>query len=373
MKRDRKLLPGNGVMALAALFALGVGFVFAQDTPPDNVNRDGSPTANPKASAGVKAPAVPQTEAGAEVQTPPVGRDGRPLPRTGAAGAVEGQVQAPGIHARTQVQGNAKTNARVRTGIGFKVDGQGNQGMRITDIQANSAAAKAGFRANDRIVSVDGRTFPTQVQFRAYLATQGGRRVPVVIDRGGQQFTIEFALDDRPAEGAWLGVNLDEETATNSSGTQTRGARIARIYPSGPAAQAGLSQGDVIVSLNNQPVAGAYDVVNAVQEMQPQSQVEVGILRDNAEMKVAVVLGDRSNYLGRFQPSQFQGQHQAQYAGQQNTTGQANRGNDGDDIPPYAMQMEQERRMAEQHERIEDEIRQLRDEIKKLREMLEKK
>jgi hypothetical protein len=53
----------------------------------------------------------------------------------------------------------------------------------------------------------------------------------------------------------------------------------------------------------------------------------------------------------------------------------ANRGqNSGwDNIPPYAMQLEQERRSAEQHQRIEEEIRLLRQEIAKLREELKQK
>jgi len=401
MKRDRKLLPGNGVLALAGILALGVGFVFAQPpTAPDAKAKvegkvDSTVETPPAGTPRVNTEA--RTRTGAAVQTPDARTNVQgnvqgnvPGAQGNVQGNVQGDVRAPGVQAggRTQAQGNI--NARTRAGLGFQIDARNNQGLRISGLQGTSAAAKAGFRQNDRIVSIDGRTFTTAAQLRGYLAVQGGRRVPVIIHRGGQQFTIELPLDERPSEGAWLGVNLDEEGSAEAA--SVRGARIARIYPTGPAAQAGLYPGDVITAINNQPVAGATDVVVMIQEMQPQSQIEVAIQRQSEQMKVPVVLGDRSGYL--FQHAQGQQQYQGQFAGMQNQgydqnqgyaqgQGQAqgqqgrhqtNRANSGDnDIPPYAMQLESERRNSEQHERIEDEIRQLREEVKKLRELLEKK
>ena len=271
------------------------------------------------------------------------------------------------VQGRAGAQGGAQANLkkRPRAVLGFQVNVQGNQGLRISGLQGTSAAARAGFRANDRIISIDGRRFTTDVQFRAYLATQAGRRVPVIIERDGQQYTLELPLDERPMEGAWLGVYLDD----GEDSASVKGARIKRIFPSGPAAQAGLQIGDIIVGINNQPVGSASDVIVSVQDMQPQTQIEVAILRDNTQTKVPVVLADRSGFFGRSQP---QGQFTGAPANEnQGNNGQAGQNFQDNDIPPYAMQMEHERRMAEQHERIEDEIRQLRDEVKKLRELLE--
>jgi predicted metalloprotease with PDZ domain len=347
----KTLIPGNGLLALAALFALGVGFVFAQDNPPNPQNPNQPPAAaTPNASA-----------------------------RTGAAVDAHGNAQA-----NTNANAHANAQAR-RAGLGFKINAQGNQGLVIGGLNNNSAAARAGLRANDRIVSIDGRRFTSANQVRGYLAMQGGRQVPIVVDRGGQQTTIQLALDQRPNEGAWLGVNLDEQQTSGAApNANVHGARIARVFPSGPAAQAGLQTGDVIAAINNQPINGAADVIATIQDMQPQTQIEVGIMRENSQMKVPVVLGDRSGYLGQFQQQYQQGQYQqgqyqqgqAQFAGSQRQGGQnvqVNRQSGNEDIPPYAMQLESERRNAEQHERIEDEIRQLREEVKKLRELLEKK
>lgn len=379
MKRIGNWLPGNGVLAMAAVIALGVGLVAAQDNVVPKTEGTVQQTAP---DVNVQTP-----RAGANVQTPrtdvrtPAGKAGiqgganAQVPRAGVQGNVNGQgnLGAPGVGragVQTGVRGNV--NAQPRAGVGFKVNVQGNQGLRVSGLVANGVGARAGFRANDRIVSIDGRRFTTDIQFRAYLASQAGRRVPVIIERDGQQYTIELPLEEQPMEGAWLGVNLDD----GENSASVKGARIARIFPSGPAAQAGLQTGDIIVGLNNQPVGSASDVIVSVQEMQPQTQIEVAILRDNTEMKVPVVLGDRSGYLGRFQfQNQFAG---AQGNGNQGSNGQQGNGQAGqnfqdNDIPPYAMQMEHERRMAEQHERIEDEIRQLRDEVKKLRELLEQR
>ena len=42
-------------------------------------------------------------------------------------------------------------------------------------------------------------------------------------------------------------------------------------------------------------------------------------------------------------------------------------------VPPYAMQLEHDRRMAEQHQRLEEEMRKLQEEVRLLRQAIERK
>jgi len=279
-----------------------------------------------------------------------------------------------------------------RTGLGFQVSEKatqnqnqtqkggnqgGNQGLEVTSVTDGSAAAHAGLRQNDRIISIDGYNVGGQRQLNAYLAGQSGRRVPVLVERNGQRMMLEFDVPQSTGDHAWLGVYLEEaETSDN-----VKGARITQIFPSGPASRAGLQVGDIITGINDQKITDSTDLVNHVQELKPQTQAQFAVTRNNQETKIPVTLGSRNdsfprqNYQAGYRGGYEQGYQQQGYqpGPQRDDRGASFSHDPYSHIPPYAMQLESERRMGEQHERIENEIRALREEIAKLREELKKK
>ena len=249
-------------------------------------------------------------------------------------------------------------------GLGARFVAQGNQGITATNIERSGILSQAGLKQNDRIISADGRTFTNPRQFEAYLWSQAGRSVPIIVERGNQRYTIQANFPMHSNESGWLGVFLVEGDAN------TKGARVTQVYPSGPAARAGIQVGDIIQQINKQPVLGSHDVVMMIRDFQPQSKVDLTVARDDQQVNIPVVVGTRGNfnyqsfYAGSQQPRQ-QGQFPGQSQGQEN--------DQFNDVPLHAMQLEHDRRNAEQHERIEEEIRLLREEVQKLRELLEKK
>lgn len=267
-----------------------------------------------------------------------------------------------------------------RTALGAQLEAQGDQGLLVTTVEANGLWGRAGLRQNDRIISIEGRTINNPRQLDAWLWSQAGRQIPVIIDRGGQHYTIQLAMPQHGPDLGWVGVNLDEGDADVKGEAETKGARVMQIYPNGPASRAGLLPGDVIIRINDQPIEGAADAVLQIRELQPQSKAEFAVLRDKEEMKLEVMVGSRAtsgyqSFYGQqpnFQQGPFNPNDQ-RFAGQQ----QYQQGQGGNSqfqgVPPHAMELELTRRMAEQNERIENEILQLREEVKKLRELLEKK
>jgi predicted metalloprotease with PDZ domain len=207
---------------------------------------------------------------------------------------------------------------------------------------------------------VNGRPITGQRRFEAFLSGLAGRRVPVVIERDGRQFTVQLATSEASAEGPWLGVFLQD----NQEGEQ--GARVTHVYPAGPAARAGLRSGDTILAVNDQKVASAPDLIASIDQMKPQDKVALQVLRGEQEVEVTATLASRDAFVFHRRGG---GEFQGEFA----------RGefNDEDDplsnLPPYAMQLEHDRRMAEQHQRLEEEMRKLQEEVRLLRQAIERK
>jgi membrane-associated protease RseP (regulator of RpoE activity) len=246
-----------------------------------------------------------------------------------------------------------------RQGLGIQFDQQTQNGLTVANVQQSSVAAQAGLQQGDRILAVDGQSFNSQRQLQAYLGGQYGRRVPVIIDRGGRQYTIQLSLTEQQGDGAWLGVYL------NDNQENERGAIVAQVYPSGPAARAGLQSGDVIQQVNGQPVATSADLIATIEEMQPGAKAELSVLRNNEPTQITASLGNRDSFV-------FRGQNHDRndYGG-----GRGNDYSENDDynIPLHALELEHNRRNAEQHQRIETEIAKLRDEVRQLREALQRR
>ena len=287
-------------------------------------------------------------------------------PRTAAPAPANNAQTAPAATRRDVKAENrdAKKSRRRAMTLGAQLQAQGNQGgLQVSNLEENSLAARAGLQANDRIVAVDGRAFASGRQLDAYLAAQGGRRVPLIIDRNGQRSTIFITPAALENDTAWLGVYLEEGEAAGE-----HGARITHIYPSGPAARAGLHAGDVIVQIDDQKIDGPSDVIMSVQQSEPQAEAQFAIVRNEQQMTVPVIFGSRQQFLP---PAQNGGYGQQANYGQPANDQQGN--DDFENVPPHAMQLEHDRRAAEQHQRIEQELQALREEIRQLREELKKK
>lgn len=240
-----------------------------------------------------------------------------------------------------------------RRGVGIQFQAEATDGLTVSGIEEESIAAQAGLRSGDRIISVDGQSIANQRQFQAYVSGQYGRRVPVIIERDGRQYTVQLGMQRPAADGAWLGVYLSDQERDQA------GALITHVYPSGPAARAGLRPGDIVLQINGEQIAGTPELIATVEALQPSDRAEFLVRRRQGEVTVPVVLGSRDSFV-------FYGEDD-EYGGRS--------GNGEDDefsrIPPYAMQLEHDRRMAEQHHRLEMELRKLQDEVRKLREALQ--
>jgi PDZ domain/Peptidase family M28 len=71
------------------------------------------------------------------------------------------------------------------------------------------------------------------------------------------------------------------------------GVKFADVREGSPAAKAGFTRGDVMISFGGQPIKNLYDFTFALRDRRPGDKVEVVVLRNGKELKATVELGTR--------------------------------------------------------------------------------
>jgi putative serine protease PepD len=110
--------------------------------------------------------------------------------------------------------------------------------------------------------------------------------VGFAIGSGEVQRVLEQLRSGTERKQGFLGITAGNRT----DGGQ--GAVVASVDP-GPAADAGITPGDVIVAIDGNPVNGSESVVAAVRDREPGNQIEVVVLRDGEQQTLTVTLGER--------------------------------------------------------------------------------
>jgi S1-C subfamily serine protease len=116
-----------------------------------------------------------------------------------------------------------------------------------------------------------------------------GLAVPIDVARDTAD---QLAASGQAAHG-WLGVSATDEVDRVAGG-----ARVDQVLPAGPAADAGLAQGDVIVAVGDQSattsVSDTADLVAEVRRRRPGESLELTVLRGGGKRRVPVALQDKT-------------------------------------------------------------------------------
>jgi predicted metalloprotease with PDZ domain len=157
---------------------------------------------------------------------------------------------------------------------------------------------------------------------------------------------------------AWLGVHLDETS-------EMEGAMVAAVYPSGPAARAGIRDGDVITRFGEHQIKSAQDLSDIVEKSEPNSEVEFTIMRGQTERKLTAQLGSRMMF------AETQGRTYAREGEQNQQQNEQEHRFDHDEmlenVPEHALLVEQNRQLCVQNERVERLLLQLMQDVRALR------
>lgn len=94
----------------------------------------------------------------------------------------------------------------------------------------------------------------------------------------------------------WIGVSiqgLDDDLARSLGLEDTHGALVGSVVPDGPAARAGVQQGDVILSLDGRRVEDNRDLTQRIGATSVGQSARLEVLRGGARRTLTVRLGER--------------------------------------------------------------------------------
>ncbi len=174
-------------------------------------------------------------------------------------------------------------------------------GALVANVAPNSAAAAAGLKSGDVIVSVNGEAITRSGNLSSLIGMAApGEKVKLKVWRdkasrdiearlgGTDESTAQAADADGAAQGGQLGLALRALTREERREAQIEQGMVVENV-SGAAARAGIEAGDVLLAINGKPVQ-SIEQVKGVLQGKPKS-VALLVQRDGEKIFVPVNLG----------------------------------------------------------------------------------
>ena len=179
-------------------------------------------------------------------------------------------------------------------------------GALVAQVQSGSPAAEAGLRPGDVIIAFNGREIQRSAQLPKWVgALKAGTEAEMTVVRDGDEKTLEVTVGELP-DNPQAGMTGQPDQAQGESdklGLEVRAASAAELarvkadhgvvitgVQDGPAARAGLSSGDLLVSLNGKPVDSLDAYREIAADLPDEGTVPALVNRDGNARFVAIKL-----------------------------------------------------------------------------------
>lgn len=170
-------------------------------------------------------------------------------------------------------------------------------GAMVNQVQPDSAAERAGIEVGDVIIEFDGTPIDRHSELPPLVGmVRPGSEVEVVVWRWGERKELTVTLDEYDGESAAEDSDPDAEAQPSNAlglivepipnelrqrlGNPDGGVLITEVE-SDNAYRAGVRQGQVILMINNQPIAGMEDFNDIVESIPPGRTVALLLQRSD--------------------------------------------------------------------------------------------
>lgn len=223
-------------------------------------------------------------------------------------GVIGGQQSAPAAEAREPGY------------LGLTVDEANDAGVVVLDVEANSAAARAGLRKGDRLLSIDDQSVKNLDSMAAMLKPLfAGDMITIKYKREGKRQTAKVTLQAPPPQApalqrlerrfeevpappppeansprsAFLGVGVatvNDSLRERYGLAINKGVVIERVTRDSPADRAGLPVGAAIVAIDGERIESPEQLAEHVAVHRPGSEAEVSYYRGRQLFRTRVRL-----------------------------------------------------------------------------------
>lgn len=174
-------------------------------------------------------------------------------------------------------------------------------GALVGSIEKDSPAAKAGLESGDIILGINGREIGSSGDLAAFVANiRPGDKAKLQVWRKGNVRSVEVSVgssdgqklatsDSRDSDKSKLGVTVRPLTQEEQSEAGIKGGLVIQEAV-GPAARAGIQAGDILLSVNGEPVSKTEQLRSLVAKA-GKKRVAVLIERGDTKLFVPVDLG----------------------------------------------------------------------------------
>jgi putative serine protease PepD len=216
--------------------------------------------------------------------------DGRPYPTAVLGTAVDLAVGQPvvAIGSPLGLAGGSSVTTGVVSALGREVEAEGTSLLDMVQTDAAISPGSSGGALVDGTGAVIGIT--TAVGVSEVGAEGLGFAVPVDVARS----VAEEIITTGRAVHVWLGVTGSDLDRRSAEELGVRGgARVEQVVDGSPADEAGVVPSDVVVAVEEEPVASMSALVIALRERDPGDEVALEVLRDGDRRQVTVSLVER--------------------------------------------------------------------------------
>ena len=179
-------------------------------------------------------------------------------------------------------------------------------GALVAQVQSGSPAAEAGLQPGDVIIAFNGREIQRSAQLPKWVgALKAGTEAEMTVVRDGDEKTLEVTVGELPdnPQAGMAGQPDQDQGESDKLGLEVRAASAAELarvkadhgvvitgVQDGPAARAGLSSGDLLVSLNGEPVKDLDAYREIAADLPEEGTVPALVNRDGNARFVAIKL-----------------------------------------------------------------------------------
>jgi serine protease Do len=182
------------------------------------------------------------------------------------------------------------------SGTGREVPAQitgGRQDSSLVDLIQTDAAISPG-NSGGALANRDGQVIGINV---AYLppGETGAENIGFAIPSKTATSVADQIINNGEAVHPYLGVylsDLTQETANRFGSPVDSGALIERVEPGGPADQAGIRRGDIVIAAGKDEVQSSGDLISALRNYQPGDTVKLTVVRNGQKTQLQVNLAE---------------------------------------------------------------------------------